>query len=769
MTAMLWRTIAKVSASLGLLTIAGCLINAIASQAPHAPAPQANTYVNPDACASCHRQIYNTYKQTGMGKSFFRPMPSNTIEDYKDKNHYYSALSDTHYAMIVRDGVYYQRRWQVGLNGVETNVEEMKVDYVLGSGDLARSYLHRTERDTLIELPLGWYSERGGYWALSPGFDSKHPQTRRMVSYECTFCHTGYPQLSEQARSQAIDAVFTGKIAEGIDCQRCHGPGGQHIAVAQSGSPTQAEFRRTIVNPARLEPKRQLEVCMQCHLEPTSGHLPSIIRKFGRDPFSYIPGQPLEDFNRYFDYPEGKGYDDRFQIVSAAYRLRKSRCFIESQGAMTCLNCHDPHRVLPSGQEAVTFYAAACGKCHQPALKQKVAAGKHPASQDCVSCHMPRRRTEDVVHVVVTDHYIQRKLTDRNLLAELTEIHLPESDDYHGEVLPYYPAQPPATAENNLYRGVAEVVLQNNLARGVADLSRQIAQQPPPRAEFYTVLGDAWMSSKEPRKAAAAYTHALERKNTSLVALQGLARAQQQQGDDVLSAKTLDQALHVAPLEPSTWFQYGLLEAQRGRREEALAKLQKALAISPDLPEGYFNVANLLLQTGRPQEAEPLLAKALALDPYDAAAYDLLGQVMAMRRNTDGALYSFQKAVKLRPGYAPYLYNYALGLLQVGRYDEAKTQIQAAIQADPHYAEAHEILGAILVREHQSEQAIAEYRQALSIRPDMNRVHLNLGLLLYSQGDRAGAAEHLRKAAGDLNPAISTAAQQALERVGAQR
>ncbi len=121
-----------------------------------------------------------------------------------------------------------------------------------------------------------------------------------MVSYECVFCHTGYPQLSEKAMSQTIDPVFVGKLAEGIDCQRCHGPGGQHVKVAQSPNPTLAEFKRTIVNPAKLEPKRQLEVCMQCHLEPTSGHLPSIIRKFDRGPFSYIPGQALEDFTRYF-------------------------------------------------------------------------------------------------------------------------------------------------------------------------------------------------------------------------------------------------------------------------------------------------------------------------------------------------------------------------------------------------------------------------------------------------------------------------------------
>ncbi len=438
---MLWRSIVRMIVGSGLLVLAGCLISAVASQSPQSSqhAPAANSYIDSKVCASCHRQIYESFRQTGMGRSFFRPRPSNTIEDYKDKNQYYSSLSDTHYAMILRDVGYYQRRWQVGLNGVETNVEEMKVDYVLGSGDEARSYLHRTSRDTLIELPLGWYSERGGYWAMSPGFDSKHPQTRRMVSYECTFCHTGYPQISEKAMSQTLDPVFVGKLTEGIDCQRCHGPGGQHVNVIQGSNPTPAEFKRTIVNPAKLEPKRQLEVCMQCHLEPTSGHLPSIIRKFDRAPFSYIPGQPLEDFTRYFDYLEGKGYDDRFQIVSAAYRLRKSRCFLESKDTMTCLNCHDPHRVLPTGQEAVQFYANACRKCHEPALAEKVAAGKHTASVECVSCHMPKRRTEDVVHVVITDHLIQRRPPNRNLLAELTELHIPESEEYHGEVIPYYP------------------------------------------------------------------------------------------------------------------------------------------------------------------------------------------------------------------------------------------------------------------------------------------------------------------------------------------
>ena len=156
-------------------------------------------YVDANVCASCHRQVAEDYRQTGMGRSFFRPAPANTVEDYTRNNEFYHSLSDTHYSMIRRDGQYYQRRWQIGFAGKETNVEEMKVDYIMGSGNHARSYLHRTAAGTLIELPLGWYPdpspESAGSWAMSPGSVSDHPRTRRFVAYKCMFCHNGYPRI----------------------------------------------------------------------------------------------------------------------------------------------------------------------------------------------------------------------------------------------------------------------------------------------------------------------------------------------------------------------------------------------------------------------------------------------------------------------------------------------------------------------------------------------------------------------------------------------
>ncbi len=75
--------------------------------------------------------------------------------------------------MTIRNGQYFQRRWQLDAGGKEINVEELKIDYVMGSGNHARSYLHRTERGMLIELPLGWYPDKGGEWGMVPGSDTR--------------------------------------------------------------------------------------------------------------------------------------------------------------------------------------------------------------------------------------------------------------------------------------------------------------------------------------------------------------------------------------------------------------------------------------------------------------------------------------------------------------------------------------------------------------------------------------------------------------------
>ena len=170
-------------------------------------------------------RIAADYRQDGMGRSLFGPPPPTPSKITP------GTMSST--CFVGHALLDYSPRWRLlpapmasRVRRQSRNLEESKIDYVIGSGNHSRSYLHRTARGTFIELPLSWYSEKGGTWGMSPAFDSLHPLTRRIASYECVFCHTAYPRIAPGHDAPDSEPIFAGSLPEGIDCQRCHGPGG---------------------------------------------------------------------------------------------------------------------------------------------------------------------------------------------------------------------------------------------------------------------------------------------------------------------------------------------------------------------------------------------------------------------------------------------------------------------------------------------------------------------------------------------------------------
>ena len=156
-------------------------------------------YVDPVACVGCHQDIDATYRLNGMGRSFYRPAPDNMVEDFRSDNSYYHKPSDRNYTMIEREDEYFIRRHQVGRDGSEINVLEKRIDYVIGSGNHSRSYLWRTADSGLAQFPISWYSEKGGYWAMSPGYDTPdHQGFLREAATDCIACHNGYPTIEEE-------------------------------------------------------------------------------------------------------------------------------------------------------------------------------------------------------------------------------------------------------------------------------------------------------------------------------------------------------------------------------------------------------------------------------------------------------------------------------------------------------------------------------------------------------------------------------------------
>jgi tetratricopeptide (TPR) repeat protein len=707
-------------------------------------------YAPAGVCAECHSAIDRAYRRTGMARSLYRPTPANTIEDYRDRNEFLHSTSDTHYSMVVRDGAYYQKRWQNGFDGGETNVEELKIDAVIGSGNHARSYLHRTASGGYIELPLGWYAEKGGYWAMSPGFNTPHPPTRRFASYQCVFCHDAYPQIPAGHDAAGSDPLFTGELPEGIDCQQCHGPGAKHVNLARTAGAKADDIRASIVNPALLTPALRMDLCMQCHLEPTSGAIQSLVRLFDRGPFSFLPGESLSNFVLVFDHAPGAGHDDKFEIVnSSAYRLRKSACFLKSNGAMTCTTCHEPHGAGP------TNYSAECRKCHGAELDAETAALRHPAAADCISCHMQKRRTEDVVHAVMTDHWIQRRPPSGDALAELSERH-GAAAEYHGEVVPYYPSSLPDT--DKLYLAIA---------RGEPEeLAREVARTRPGDAEFYMVLGDAWQREGKPIEAAAAYREALRLRPDFPRALVALGVVLKSSGELGKADEALAHAISLEPTRAGAWFQAGALDFDLGHIADAIEKMEKAVALDPDSADAHRGLAEVLWRSGNMERAEGELRAALRIDPYETSAYDLIGRALAGQGQNAEALFDFEKATRLRPGWAPYLYDYALELSLVNRANDARAAVDAALHADPDMAEAHALSGGLFAGNRQLQEAADEYKSAIRLKPDFARAHLDFARVLAAQGDMDGAVEHLKKAATGSDPATAQAATQALQRIG---
>jgi predicted CXXCH cytochrome family protein len=679
--------------------------------------------------------------KTGMARSFARAQAPGQIADF---NH---PASESRYSQFQRDDRYYQARWQIGYKGGKENLEELPIDYVIGSGNHARTWLSRTSRGTLIELPLGWYAEKGGTWNMNPGYDSPHPPARRMIAFECMFCHNAYP-LAKAGE----EPVFVGDLPEGIDCRRCHGPGAKHIAATKAGNT--AAVRNTIVNPARLTHDRQMEVCMQCHLETTSTRLPSLIRRFDRAPFSYTPGQPLGDFILSFDHAAGKGYDDKFEIAGGAWRLRKSQCFLQSKGVLTCTTCHNPHDV-PRGGQATAYYAAACRKCHAD-LK---ASPAHSPAADCITCHMPKRRTEDAIHVVMTDHFIQRRPPAVDLMAALTERHPARAEEYQGEVVPYYPAAAPP-----LYDAVAQVLHGSNRDTGITRLTAVLKRSPDP--DGWMALGDAWRQTGQAARAADAYAQAAKLRPGSGRELRFLGIALHETGRVTEAKAELNRAAQLSPNDPHIWFELSRIDSEQGRFQIAVTGLRKAIALNPDFPDFHNSLGVNLAALGATDPAESAYRDALRIDPWHAAAHANLARLLAEKGDREQAIHYFEKANRLQPGNAPNLYEHALTLVQLNRFEESQKQVEAAIAADPNLAEPHELLGGLHSRKSEPNLALAEFESAVRLKPEFSRAQLDLGVTLAILGDTAKAIPHLREASRGQDPRVAGQAKSALQQLG---
>jgi Flp pilus assembly protein TadD len=429
------------------------------------------------------------------------------------------------------------------------------VSFAIGSGNHARSFLvERNHR--LYQAPVTFYT-RIPSWDMSPGYDTEsHFGFTRRVTADCLFCHAGRVNAAGGEGDRFADGRPFAEIP--IGCERCHGPGRDHVA--RPG--------KSIVNPARLSPRLREQVCEQCHLFGAAR-----ILQPGKVAADSRPGLPLEEFFAIYNYeisgPEAP------KVTGHSEQMKRSRCWQGSQDRLWCGSCHAVHAPVPPASRAA-FYQTRCLSCHQiQGCRRKPDAGSVASREDdCIACHMPKRTVAESAHVVFTDHEVARRPRTTPVTApSTTKLRLLGA---------------PASIATVRARNLGFAQLQAASASGQAEFVRLAIETLEPLresnvadAEFWMNLGGAYIEARQYAKAEAA----------------------------VRKATALD------PKSAAGYYSLGFLYQARKAFPQAIEAYREALGRDVEMLEAWGNLASAYLAMDDKVQAAQCLETALRLDP----------------------------------------------------------------------------------------------------------------------------------------------------------
>ncbi|MCP5475116.1 MAG: hypothetical protein H7A19_09810 [Rhodanobacteraceae bacterium] len=567
-------------------------------------------FVPDAACGRCHQQIAASFAEVGMARSLSRGADGPASRPFEGSRHRHQASAQD-FALERRDGGLWYVQSGKSADG-DTHKLELRVDWIIGSGNRVQSFLHQTKSGELYQLPVSWYTQSNSL-RMSPGYEAaNHPGVERRVRRECLFCHNAYPEVAVGSDLPGQPDLFPLALPEGIGCQRCHGPGASHLRAILDGKEL-AQIRAAITNPARLPWPARNDVCFQCHLLPAVEVIGS--RRIGRGDYSFRPGQRLSDYLVHVDIDDSRQpRDERFQINHHGWRLLQSRCYQESDGGMGCVSCHDPH-VRRVGPSAVGWYRDKCLSCHQTLdIRHGLADGENGAGSDtrnCVQCHMPTRRTQDVIEVTMTDHRITRGPFDAAALVAPLAPRQPQIRD-----LQLFGVDPNMElAEAGAYRAL--IALNNGIGgrSAAAALARRLAEFRPEASSWWLQLARHQVGQRQYAEAeqALAELAVKDRKLPELAHLEAMISAGK--GDSDAALEQLRQLAKCEDFHPEVDFNLAIIERGQGHHSREIAALKRFLAARPLSAMGWWQLARSYRLSDRPELAAQALLQAQAIKP----------------------------------------------------------------------------------------------------------------------------------------------------------
>src|SRR5215469_12735148 len=374
-------------------------------------AASSSDYVGSQACQKCHAEIYARWKKTPMANVVLNPRerPEAIIPD----------LATNTVAKFSKDQVAF----------VYGSIWKQRYFTKVGNDYFPLS----AQWDVIHKRWLPYFVKPGTDW-WEPFYPPDNMQ--RPTGPTCDGCHSvGYD-------------IKTKQISEwNVGCERCHGPGSEHIAHAS---------RDNILNPAKMDYVAANDTCVQCHSQGRPLANP-IEGKYYDWPVGYRVGLKLGDFWQLEEHKLGETTFTHFADGTAHKNRMQGNDFVQSvmyRRGITCFNCHDVHGTENYAQLRKPADKL-CLDCHAPmslngphtaTLEEHTHHKADSPGSQCVACHMPKIQTTipDVFVHAHTFEVITPSMTDKYKIPNpCTQCHADKSTSWATDAIRNWPQYSP--------------------------------------------------------------------------------------------------------------------------------------------------------------------------------------------------------------------------------------------------------------------------------------------------------------------------------------
>jgi len=311
-----------------------------------------------------------------------------------------------------------------------------------------------------------------------------------------------------------------------------------------------------------------------------------------------------------------------------------------------------------------------------------------------------------------------------------------------------------------------QIFVKMNKLDSTATVINQLIALDPTQGKYYILLGELYDNNKEHDKALKLYQQALlSLPNDPSIQL-GLAQHYIRVKDTVRYEEYVKKAITNKGLDAET--QLGILlpylqslGTDESKKKQGLALVEQLLAQHKDNAQVLAMYGEILVLNNEYEKAAEQYKKSIALDPSRFYLWQRLLSLYADKKGADTLIYYGQKAMRLFPNQAMVHYLYGVGLMNKGKYAEAATSINRAVDLQPEddtalLAQMYSVLGDIYNTTKQPILSDSAFEHALKLTPNNAMVLNNYAYYLSERNVRLTDAEKMSARSLQLQPGTST-------------